>query len=143
MSDCWPPRPPRERCCDEELRGQALEVPVGVGPPLVLAVAVPQPPGLQIDYTTVTAVGFEAERPDGVLLTWAATILSNTGASTLYAQHAWAVVDLQLPGTYWVAVVLTLQGSPMRCREFPLLAVSPQRLGLPGACLPPVRVGPL
>lgn len=118
-----------------------LQVPIGVGPPLTFAVAVPQPVLMQVDYTTATGVSYDVELPNGVHVTWAASIITQTtNRLTLYSMHPFVVTDVPLPGTYWIAPIVTFPLGPIRGDEFPLIAVMPDKLGLPFPCVAPVRV---
>jgi hypothetical protein len=88
-----------------------LTVPLGVGPPLALNIAV-QPVG-NLDYTTVESVSLEVQPPGGApVQTWGASIVGTPTATSLNVAHTFAPSDTTAfgLGNYRIVVLLTVPG---------------------------------
>lgn len=63
-----------------------------------------------IDLSTVTAVTFQVYRPDGTVVSWTPTVLTNVTANTLTATYAFDAVTSPIAnaGDHLVHAVLTI-----------------------------------
>ena len=78
------------------------------------------------DLSTVTAAVLQAQRPDGTVVTWAAT-LSNKTTTTITVSHVYASdgSDLNQQGVWSVFAQLTLPGGSIDSDPIPLFVSGP------------------
>ncbi len=60
-----------------------------------------------LDLTTVSAVSLSVLRPDGQRVTWSVTTAEQT-ATLLRVVHVFDALDVELPGTYRIMVMMTV-----------------------------------
>lgn len=95
-----------------------ITIPVGIGPPNVLAVGLQNDPNAPsyatpLDFTTVTGVVFRVTRErDLSTAEWATTDVSSVTTAGLVASYAYQLGDVPIEGPYVVRAWASVTGKP-------------------------------
>jgi hypothetical protein len=91
------------------------QVPVGVGPPVMLTIPVTSEQAGGLDLTTVDSVTFTMLKPDGTRLTLSGSTFGTTTATLLTAQYGFTGSECSVVGAYLVRVNLIVSGGSIPC----------------------------